>query len=160
MPQNTVHHGRRTARIEGDFVVFLIGIRFNKLWKVRSWLGPFMAMPRMLSDLRAHPEKGLLGVRMSMGGRTISLVQYWRSFEQLEAFARNTDDPHLASWRAFNRTVGDNGDVGIFHETYRVHAGDHESVYVNMPVMGLAEAGESVQLGKGRDTARTRLSRR
>lgn len=160
MARTTIRNGRATAQIDGDFVVFLIGLRFNRLWKVRSWLGPFLAMPKMLQDLRQHPEKGLLGVRMAMSGRTVSLVQYWRSFEQLEAFARNTDDPHLASWRAFNRTVGDNGDVGIFHETYRVHAGDHESVYVNMPVMGLAEAGESVMLGKGRDTARTRLTRR
>ena len=28
-------------------------------------------------------------------------VQYWRSFEHLEAFAKNTDDPHLDVWRSY-----------------------------------------------------------
>ena len=42
---------RVTAEIEGDFVVFLIGMRINKLWKVRTWLPVFVAMPRMLREL-------------------------------------------------------------------------------------------------------------
>ena len=29
---------RVTAEIEGDFVVFLIGMRINKPWKVHKWL--------------------------------------------------------------------------------------------------------------------------
>ena len=31
-----------------------------------------------------------------------ALVQYWRSYEDLERFARNPDDPHLPAWRRFN----------------------------------------------------------
>lgn len=106
--------------MEGDVVVFLIGMRINAIWKVHKWIPPFLAMPRMLSELRKHPDKGLLGARMSMGGRTVTVVQYWRSFDLLEAFAKNPNDPHLPAWRAFNRNVGDSGDVGIYHETYRV----------------------------------------
>ena len=37
-----VLHGRHTAQIEGSFVVFLIGMRINKVWKVRQWLPAFM----------------------------------------------------------------------------------------------------------------------
>jgi len=51
--------GRYTGTIEGDFVVFLIGMRVNKPWKVHRW-------------------------------------------------------------RRFNRLVRGSGDVGIWHEAYRV----------------------------------------
>jgi hypothetical protein len=40
---------RMTAQMEGDFVVFLIGMRINSFSKVHKWLPVAMAMPRMLS---------------------------------------------------------------------------------------------------------------
>ena len=43
--------------------------------------------------------------------------------------------------KAFNRNVGDNGTVGIWHETYQVAPGKYEAVYVNMPRFGLGVAG-------------------
>jgi hypothetical protein len=153
-----VQAGRFTAAMDGDFVVFIIGIRFNKLWKVHKWFPPFVAMPKMLRQLAAHPDKGLLGARMAIGGRTITVVQYWRSFEQLEAFAKDPNDPHLPAWRAFNKRVGSSGDVGVYHETYRVGPGQHETIYSNMPVMGLALAGESVAVGRKTDSARARIN--
>lgn len=158
MKQNSVRPGRYTAVMEGDFIVFLIGMRVNKILKPHKWLRPFLAMPRMLRELRRHPDKGLLGARLSLGGRTVTVVQYWRSFDQLEAFAKDANDPHLAAWRSFNRTIGASGDVGVYHETYRVAAGQHESIYSNMPVMGLAAAGRSVSVGRTKDTARARLT--
>ena len=51
--------GRRTARLDGDFVVFLIGMRFNRPWKVRSWR-VFMAMRPMVKELEANPRSGFL----------------------------------------------------------------------------------------------------
>jgi hypothetical protein len=54
--------GRALARIERDFVVFLIGIRINKPWKFHKGWPVLTAMPRMLKDLeRAPPEAGCLG---------------------------------------------------------------------------------------------------
>ncbi|MCU1387827.1 MAG: hypothetical protein JWL72_1165 [Ilumatobacteraceae bacterium] len=158
MARNPVQPGRFTAEIDGDFVVFLIGMRFNKLWKVHQWMIPFLAMPKMLRELQQHPEKGLLGARMTVGGRTITMVQYWRSFDQLEAFAKNPDDPHLPAWKAFNKRIGTSGDVGVYHETYRVAPGQHESIYSNMPVMGLAAAGSSTPVGRRSETARDRIT--
>ena len=38
---------RMAAEMEGDFVVFLIGMRINKLWKVHKWLPVFLAMPKI-----------------------------------------------------------------------------------------------------------------
>ncbi|GGF90854.1 transcriptional regulator [Rhodococcoides trifolii] len=154
----SVQNGRFTAQIDGDFVVFVIGMRINKVRRIDQWIRPFMAMPRMLSELAAHPELGMLGASSSLGGRTITMIQYWRSFEALEAFAKDPNNPHLPAWREFNKRVGGNGNVGIFHETYRVGPGQHESIYANMPVMGLAAAGSAAPLS-AKSTARARITR-
>jgi len=50
---------------------------------------------------------------------------------------------HKRAWRSWNQRIRDTDAVGIWHETYQVHAGEHESVYVNVPVFGLAAAGQS-----------------
>ena len=153
-----VHKGRYTAVMDGDFVVFLIGMRFNKLWKVHRWWPVFVAMPKMLRVLQQNPDRGLLGTRLSVGGRTITSVQYWRSFEHLERFARDADDPHLEPWRRFNKKVGASGDVGVYHETFTIRPGNYESIYSNMPAMGLAAAGTHLSVTEARDAARQRLS--
>ncbi len=69
-------------------------------------------------------------------------IQYWRSFEHLEAYAINKNAEHLPAWRGFNKKIASNGDVGIWHETYLVRAGDYENVYNNMPKYGLGRAGQ------------------
>lgn len=58
-------------------MVFLIGMRINRLRKVRSWWGAFVGMPRMLAELAKHPEDGLLHARTFWSGRTFMVVQYW-----------------------------------------------------------------------------------
>ena len=61
--------GRRMmAEIDGDFVVFLIGARFNSfhLLKTVLDLGGRRGMKHMLDYLVAHPEKGLLGYQMGL----------------------------------------------------------------------------------------------
>jgi len=110
----------------------------------------------MLAYLTEHPEKGLLGYRQALLPAPV-LVQYWRSFADLEAFARDKDDPHLEPWRQFNRRVAGSGDVGIWHETYRVKTRDIESIYSNMPPVGLAAAYGLTTITRGRDTAAARL---
>lgn len=133
--------GRYTAQIEGDFIVFLIGMRVNKLLRVDKWAPVASAMPRMLRELAQHPEMGMLHAFPVFSWRVVSVVQYWRSFEQLHAYAHAKDAKHLPAWAEFNRRVGNNGTVGIWHETYIVRAGEYECVYGNMPRWGLAAAG-------------------
>lgn len=106
-----------TADVDGEFVVFLIGMRINKLWKIHKWLPVVMAMPRMLKELYANPELGFLS-QESWFGRTTIMVQYWRSFDQLEAYAKNKNANHLPAWVDFNKSITSNGDVGIWHEIY------------------------------------------
>ncbi len=132
---------RLTAEREGEFVVFLIGMRINKLWKIHKWLPVAQAMPRMIQELEAMPDSGFLSSEMWVG-RTTIMVQYWRSIEQLLAYAKNKNAQHLPAWKAFNQAVGTNGDVGIWHETYRIAPDAYENIYVNMPAFGLGKAGE------------------
>ena len=145
---------RVSAKIDGDFVVFLIGMRINKPWKIHKWLPVFQAMPRMIRELQARPESGFLGHIMS----TRVIIQYWRSFEHLEAYARDPDRLHWPAWTDFNKRVGGaRGDVGIWHETYLVPAGQYEAVYSGMPTIGLARAGEVADVAGAHDSARGRL---
>jgi len=113
-------NGRYTARTDEPFAVFIIGMRINNLFAVRKWLPAVRAMGPMLRGLYQHPEKGFLGAEFFLYWRGPAIVQYWRSFEDLERFARNPDDPHLPAWQRFNRSVGKDGSVGIFHETFIV----------------------------------------
>ncbi len=147
--------GRYTAAVEGGFVVFLIGMRLNRPWKVHRWWPVFMAMGLMLARLSRDRSKGLLGYRVLPGLRTVTVVQYWRSFEDLERFARSKDDPHLPAWRHFNRTIGAGGEVGIWHETFQVAQGAYECIYINMPRYGLAAATGHVPVAhRGQSAAR------
>ena len=85
-----------------------------------------------------------------------TIVQYWRSFEQLEAFATDAEDPHLDVWRQYWRRIGRDSRTGIWHETYLVKAGNYEAIYGNMPAHGLGKAGRLVPLSDS-SSARARL---
>jgi hypothetical protein len=149
----TLSQQRTTAEIDGDFVVFLIGARFDVRHPIRTFrdLGGRRGMKYMLDHLTARPEKGLLGFTFGFP----VIVQYWRSFDHLEAFARDRDDPHAEAWRNYYRR---NARTGIWHETYLVRAGEYEAVYGNMPAFGLGKASRTVPLGES-STARLRVRR-
>lgn len=143
-----INRERLSASLDGDFVVFLIGMRINSPWKVHKWLPVASAMPRMITELHRQPELGFLHAEMWFS-RTIILVQYWRSMEQLLAYAKSKQAQHLPAWQAFNQSVGTDGSVGIWHETYTATAGSYETIYVNMPAFGLGKAG-TLEAASGR----------
>lgn len=155
---------RMTARMDGEFVVFLIGMRINRWWRPDLWLPVVMAMPRMLRELQAKPELGLLGVTTAGFSNPAVIIQYWKSADALIAYATSKDSAHLPAWVDFRKKVQKSGAVGVWHETYVIGAGNHESVYVNMPPFGLGAIGELVpaeghyahakqRLGAGRPAA-------
>lgn len=149
--------GRFTARIEEPFVVFMIGMRVNHPLAFRKWVPTARAMGPMLRELYRNPQKGFLGAEYFFYWPGVAIVQYWRSFEELEKFARDPSAPHLPAWQRFNRVVKSDSSVGIWHESYLVEPGNHETIYNNMPVFGLAKATEHVRAVGGRETARRRL---
>jgi hypothetical protein len=156
----TIYKQRMSAEIEGDFVVLIIGMRINRFWKFNQWLPVANAMPRMIRELLENKDSGLMGVYPHFGFPVITVVQYWRSFEHLEAYARGKDQQHFPAWVAFNKRVGSNGDVGIWHETYLIEDGNYETVYNNMPAHGLGAASRLVPATGRRESARGRLSQK
>jgi len=152
-----IRRGRYTAEIDGDFVVLLIGPRLNSplqvLRSLRDLGEPRRGMRAMLDKLVAQPEKGLLGYRMGFP----VIVQYWRSFEHLEAWARDPGQLHRPTWLDFYRR-NPQGRTGIWHETFLVRAGEYEAIYNDSPVAGLAHAGRPAELDAD-SRARLRIRR-
>ena len=155
----TIQPGRLCAQIEGDFVVFVIGARINQFRSVHKWLPVALAMPRMIRELMAQPELGLLHAESFVAWRTVLMLQYWRSYDHLHTYAHARDKQHLPAWSAFNQAARGNQAVGIYHETYLVKAGEYESIYANMPLFGLARAGNAVPAVGSMQTASQRLHR-
>lgn len=151
--------GRFAAKLEGDFVVFLIGARINQLWAVQRWMPVTAAMPRMIKELLRQPELGMLHAEGLLGWRSVHVVQYWRSYEQLHAYAHAGNKQHLPAWAAFQKRARGNTSVGIYHESYLVPAGSYETVYGNMPPFGLGAAGELVPAVGSMANAAARLRR-
>lgn len=132
------------TRFRADFpdgtVVFLIGMRFNRLRAVRSWFPVFTAMPRMLRELHRHPELGLLEASTWWAGRNLMTVQYWRSMDDLMRYATGRDAAHFPAWQRFRREAQQTGHVGIWHEAYEVDPGRSHLLYGQMPAFGMGKA--------------------
>lgn len=135
-----VFMGRHTARFDGPFVLFVIGMKVHRPWAVWEWLPTFGAMPKMIKELYADPSSGFLGTQMFISPTEPVLLQYWRDFDSLIAYAQNKSASHYPAWMDFNRKVRKTGGVGVWHETYKIEAGASENIYANMPLWGLAKA--------------------
>jgi Domain of unknown function (DUF4188) len=141
-----------------QLVVFLIGMHLTKPWRIDAWLPVFTAMPRMLAELSRQRERGLLGFRLLIGWGGPTVVQYWRDVDSLYGYAVDPDAEHRPAWAAFNRRARKAaGAVGIWHETFPT--GGSESVYVDMPAIGLAAAVGRVPVTGRMDRARDRLEK-
>ncbi|MGF9697947.1 MULTISPECIES: DUF4188 domain-containing protein [Paenibacillus] len=150
-----IHKGRHTAEIDGEFVVFIIGMRINRLWAVHKWLPVFKAMGPMIRELYMNPDTGFLGTEYFISWRGVTLLQYWRSYDELEKYARG--GLHLEAWKRFNKSIGSDGSVGIYHETYKAGPGSYESIYANMPKFGLAKVSNHVPATGRMETSRRRM---
>ena len=157
MPQH-IYTGRHTADPGRDNItVFLIGMRANRWWKIRTVGRVAAAMPRMLQYLSTDPAAGMLGYEQWFG-RTTMLLSYWESPEHLQKFAADRESPHLEPWRRFMKEVAGTGDIGVWHETYQVPAAGIEAVYNGMPLFGLAKATAQIPIGARNTTAKQRMA--
>jgi hypothetical protein len=156
----SINKGRYSADVGADGkVLFLIGMRFNKIWQPWKWLPVVVAMPRMLIELQKNPSLGLVGTpRTFLSGRTVLVWQYWESFEKLEAYSKSGSAAHLPAWKAFNKNVRDNGSVGIWHETIVLSDATVETVYGNMPTIGLAGVTGAVPAKQRGQSAKARMT--
>jgi hypothetical protein len=153
--------GRFTAQISGQikepFVFLILGVRINRPLQFWKWFPAiFAALPMLYSQIR-YRKTGFLGGQVTYFWPGMGLTQYWNSFGDLEWYARNKKHPHLRAWRHYNKFVGADGSVGLWHEAFLIKPGCYEVVYENMPLFGLAAATKQVPLGEGSGMARLLL---
>jgi hypothetical protein len=151
-----IFNGRYTTDCDGEsFVVFIIGMRVNKFLTISKWLPVFRAMGPMIKELYQNPQWGFLHTEFTFSWRQVVLIQYWKGFDELEAYAHGKT--HSIAWKEFNQKINKNGSVGIFHETYKIEKSASEAIYVNMPKFGLSKAFSHVPVSKNRNTAKSRI---
>ena len=153
---------------EGELVVFNIGMTVRRWWRPDLWLPAFFAMPRMIAELsrnKAAAERGeeehlgFLGADTLFGAKGPWVVQYWRSIDDLYAYASSRDAKHLPAWRRFNAMARKHpGAVGIWHETFAVPAGGIETFYGAGASVGLAAATGAIPAERRGREARERLA--
>lgn len=151
---------RQSATPPPGTVLFLVGMRINKLWAIHKWLPVMIAMPKMIMEQVKNPEIGVIGTpRSFISGRLIQTQQYWRSYELLEKYAADTNRNHFPAWKKFNKASRGNDAVGIYHETYVVTANGHENIFVNLkkPIL-MGDAVGVTEVTSLRDSARQRIT--
>ena len=106
---------------EAGFVVYLIGIEFDSLWRVGHWLPVAKAGRDMLSELDASEADGLLAHELCLGRSSI-VIQYWQSLAELQTYAREklTDDG--SAWQGFHQCL-ERDELDVWYEAYRVSQG-------------------------------------
>jgi hypothetical protein len=144
---------------DGELAVFLIGARVNKPWRPDGWLPAIAAMGPMIAELSRDPGSGFLGARTLLGARGVTMIQYWRTVEDVYRYANDGAHEHRKAWVAFYRRAKRvPGAVGVWHETFRVPDGGHESLYADTPALGLARATGVVPAARRGRTARERIA--
>jgi hypothetical protein len=152
-----VRTGRWMASREEPFAVFVFGMRLNRLRGLPRFLWALRVLRTVVRDLDAHPERGFLAGRVYRAGRALIAVQYWESFDALDAWARDHRLPHRKPWQRYLREALADEAMGLWHETYLASPGSWEGVYLNMPPWGLAAGVEAVEMRATKGSARERL---
>lgn len=139
-----IHPGRHRAETTEPLALFLVGMRIHQPLRIRTWWPAFTAMSRMLRQLQAEPQLGLLAATLSYTPHPL-LVQYWRSPEHLRRFAHDPALSHRPAWQAFNELTRHAPEaVGLWHELYVIDPATTRSLYRDMPRIGLGLAARHV----------------
>jgi len=117
------------------------------------------AFESMVKELESDPEKyGYLGGDQFMSTNPYtngpSMIQYWRSQEHLNAYAKSRMNKHFQPMLKSAKQVRESSAYGFYHESFRIHAGEYDCVYMNMPRTLLGAVGELYDMkGKLRTAA-------
>lgn len=133
-----------------DLVVIYLGMRVNSPKGIKT----LMSFGPKIGKAVADGPDGLLlheNVVYSLFPPHAGMRQYWRDFDALERWARSL--PHQQWWQSFLR---DRGGTGFWHEAY-FRGGQMESVYVDMPAIGMARFAPVAQARGSMFSARRRL---
>jgi hypothetical protein len=136
-----------------DLVVIYLGMRAKSL---RGFKTLMSFGPKIRKSVEAKPDGLLLHENMlfSLVPPHFGMRQYWRDFDALERWARTL--PHMEWWQTFLR---DRGGTGFWHETYP-RRGEVESIYIEMPPVGMTKFAPLTQARGSMFSARRRLGLR
>ncbi|MBR7744522.1 DUF4188 domain-containing protein [Phycicoccus sp. BSK3Z-2] len=161
---------RVTHAYDGPLALFLIGLRVHKPWHVRTVRAAGAPMGRMIAELERNrvaaargeaEDLGYLGSRTTLGLSGVTMIQWWRSTEQIYAYANAVQREHRPAWLAFYRAAADDPDaVTLWHETYDLADQGVESLYAGPRPFGLADLAGVVPARRRGETARERLGGR
>lgn len=145
--------GELTTASNKKIVVLHLGAKSNhpfgifapQFGKVGDWV------TKMNDEMDAGKTNGFLGQttfwRMDpKGAPEVNLISYWESIEDLWAFAHS--GTHREAWQWWERTIKDNGYVGINHEIFEADAQHWENVYVNFQPTMMGATTHLVRGGK------------
>lgn len=132
---------RYSATLDGDFVLFIVGMRINRLCAIHIWPAILLRALRIIRS--ATPgANGLLSREIVISGKGIALITYWDDFDQWEEFG-NSDNHHRSSWKYFYERVINSKAVGLWHELYSIKQGEYQTIYMQMPPKGLSRSKEA-----------------
>lgn len=133
-----------------DLVVIYLGMRANNLRGFRTLVS---FGPKIRKSVDANPDGLLLheNLLFSLFPPHGGMRQYWRDFDSLERWART--GVHAEWWKSF---LEDRGGAGFWHETY-FRGGQIESVYIDMPDVGLSQFAPQQEARGSMFSARRRL---
>ena len=133
-----------------DLVVIYLGMRVNSPRGLKTLLS---FGQKIRNSVEAGPDGLLLheNLLFSLLPPHVGMRQYWRDFDSLERWARSL--PHKGWWQQFLR---DTGGTGFWHETY-FRGGQIESIFIDMPPVGLAKIAPVTPARGSMFSARRRL---
>jgi hypothetical protein len=135
-----------------DLVVIYLGMKVNSPRGLKTLIS---FDPKIGKSVAAKPDGLLLheNLLFSLFPPHAGMRQYWRDFDSLERWARSL--PHQQWWQQF---LEDRGGTGFWHETYS-RGGQIESIYIDMPAIGLATFAPSKPARGSMFSARRRLGK-
>lgn len=140
---------------EDSFVVFLIGARPHRnIDGFFKWMGD--AMETMIRELENDDTLGYIGAETFIGTTGSMTVQWWKDVESLNAWASSNMRSHKGPWAKLARMGAKSADYGFWHETYKVNAGNYETIYVNCPPMMFGNC-RGVTLENAKESAAKRM---
>jgi hypothetical protein len=160
---------RVTHAYEGPLAVFLIGLRVHQPWRWRVVGQAVRAMPRMIAELEANraaaargevESLGYLGSRSTVHLTGTTMIQWWRSVDDIYAYASAAAHEHRPAWLEFYSVARSAPRaVTIWHETYAVTPGGTESLYPGGRPFGLGAVAGTVPVARRGEGARERMHR-
>ena len=133
-------------------------------FQVRKWTAlPYArslakAIDRSAAEALAQGAGLFHSERFAFGLRHFGVLQYWRSFNDLEQWSHRP--PHSEWWRGAVERMRTKADFGIYHETFVVPRTSVETIYLNCEPVGLSAFGMLGEPVGTMTTSRDRLGRR